>query len=71
MNFGSLLRDAGSDNGSRPLLHFQSQLDNSSGTPTLINNSRHTWRFASSQNVQDVQTWIYNKAIVSIGQVEY
>ena len=41
------MRDAGSDNGSRPLLHFQSELDNSSGTPTIINNSRHTWRFAS------------------------
>ena len=67
--FWVFMRDAGSDNGSRPLLHFQSQLDNSGGTPTLINNSRHTWRFASSQNVQDVQTWIYNKAIVSIGQV--
>ena len=68
--FWVYMRDAGSDGGSRPLLHFQSQLDNSGGTPTIINNSRHTWRFVSSQNVQDVQTWIYNKAIVSIGQVD-
>ena len=67
--FWVYMKDTGSDNGSRPLVHFQSQLDNSSGTATIIDNSRHTWRFASSQNVQDVQTWIYNKAIVSIGQV--
>ena len=68
--FWVYMRDAGSGNGSRPLLHFQSQLDNSSGTPTIINNSRHTWRFASTADVQDVQTWVYNKAIVSIGQVD-
>ena len=68
--FWVYMRDAGGGNGSRPLLHFQSQLDNSSGTPTIINNSRHTWRFVSSTDVQDVQTWVYNKAIVSIGQVD-
>ena len=67
--FWVFMRDAGAGSGSRPLLHFQSQLDNSSGTPTLINNSRHTWRFVTGTDVQDVQTWIYNKAIVSIGQV--
>ena len=67
--FWVFMRDSGSGNSSRPLLHFQSQLDNSSGTPTIINNSRHTWRFASSIDIQDVQTWVYNKAIVSIGQV--
>ena len=67
--FWVYMRDAGSGSGSRPLLHFQSELDNSSGTPTIINNSRHTWRFISGADVQDVQTWIYNKVIVSIGQV--
>lgn len=67
--FWVYMRDAGSGSGSRPLLHFQSQLDNSSGTPTVINNSRHTWRFISGADVQDVQSWIYNKIIVSIGQV--
>ena len=67
--FWVFMRDSGSGNSSRPLLHFQSQLDNSGGTPTIINNSRHTWRFASSIDIQDVQTWVYNKAIVSIGQV--
>ena len=68
--FWVFMRDSGSGNSSRPLLHFQSQLDNSSGTPTIINNSRHTWRFANSTDIQDVQTWVYNKAIVSIGQVD-
>ena len=68
--FWVFMRDSGSGNSSRPLLHFQSQLDNSSGTATIINNSRHTWRFASPIDIQDVQTWVYNKAIVSIGQVD-
>ena len=68
--FWVFMRDSGGGNSSRPLLHFQSQLDNSSGTPTIINNSRHTWRFATDTDIQDVQTWVYNKAIVSIGQVD-
>ena len=67
--FWVYMKDTGSGGGSRPLVHFQSQLDDSSGNATIIDNSRHTWRFASSTNVQDVQTWVYNKVIVSIGQV--
>ena len=67
--FWVYLKDAGSANDSRPLVHFRSQLRNASDSMTTINNSRHTWRFASSTNVQDVQTWVYNKVIVSIGQV--
>ena len=67
--FWVYLKDAGSNSDSRPLVHFRSQLRNASDSMTTIDNSRHTWRFASSQNVQDVQTWVYNKVIVSIGQV--
>jgi len=67
--FWVYMRDSGSDNNSRPLLHFQSKLDNASGTSTTINNSRHTWRSASGINVDDTQVWIYNKVFVSIGQV--
>ena len=67
--FWVYMRDAGSDNNSRPLLHFRSKLDNASGTSTAINNSRHTWRSASGINVDDTQVWIYNKVFVSIGQV--
>jgi len=68
--FWVYMKDSGSGNNSRPLLHFQSQLDNDNGAPTVINNSRHTWRYASPIDTQDVQTWIYNKVIVSIGQVD-
>ena len=67
--FWVYLKDAGSNSDSRPLVHFRSQLRNASDSMTTIDNSRHTWRFASTTNVQDVQTWIYNKVIVSIGQV--
>jgi hypothetical protein len=67
--FWVYMKDTGSGNNSRPLLHFRSQLDNSSGTATVINNSRHTWRYTHPVDLMDVQTWIYNKVIVSIGQV--
>lgn len=67
--FWVYMKDAGSGTNSRPIVHFRSQLDNSSGTATIINNSRHTWRFAHQIDQMDVQTWVYNKVIVSIGQV--
>ena len=67
--FWVYMKDTGSGNNSRPLLHFRSQLDNSSGTATVINNSRSTWRYTHPVDLMDVQTWIYNKVIVSIGQV--
>lgn len=67
--FWVYMRDSGSGNNSRPLLHFQSKLDNKNGTSTTINNSRHTWRSASGIDVDDTQVWIYNKVFVSIGQV--
>jgi len=67
--FWVYMRDSGSGNSSRPMLHFQSELDNASGTATVINNSRHTWRMVNQIDIQDAQTWIYNKIIVSIGQV--
>ena len=67
--FWVYMKDSGSGNNSRPLLHFRSQLDNSSGTATVINNSRSTWRYTHPIDLMDVQTWIYNKVTVSIGQV--
>lgn len=67
--FWVYLKDAGSGSNSRPLVHFRSQLRNASDSMTTINNSRHTWRFASQVDQMDVQTWVYNKVIVSIGQV--
>lgn len=67
--FWVYLKDAGSGSNSRPIVHFRSQLRNASDSMTTINNSRHTWRFASQVDQMDVQTWVYNKVIVSIGQV--
>jgi len=67
--FWVYLKDAGSGSGSRPIVHFRSQLRNASDSMTTINNSRHTWRFAHQIDQMDVQTWVYNKVIVSIGQV--
>ena len=67
--FWVYMKDSGTGNNSRPLLHFRSQLDNSNGTATVINNSRSTWRYTHPTDLMDVQTWIYNKVIVSIGQV--
>jgi len=71
--FWVYMKDTGSGNNSRPLLHFQSQLEQDDNNPattmTTINNSRHTWRYTHPVDLMDVQTWIYNKVIVSIGQV--
>ena len=67
--FWVYLKDAGSGSNSRPIVHFRSQLRNASDSMTTINNSRHTWRFAHVTDQMDVQTWVYNKVIVSIGQV--